>query len=256
MASRRPAEIAEHRHRFDQVANYANATHKCLLIIGRGSKTRELVGEVQDGIEVVGLAANPAHTSAQKFKYIEISLEHLNSTLFFGFERCQNVDCEARPVFRARENQQAHFSCRLPRMPPARQCRLATIPSSVGLSAEKPCLGLTSSVQSCLPCIHVQEKLSKGRLFSQKNSPLVPHFQNRRRLRIAEPLVKWMDVNWIAVLVHCKDGKEFEIIGNAFKITTSVLDVLASAAPLCEGSPQLCFAFGNIAFCFVGMSGG
>ena len=52
------------------------------------------------------------------------------------------------------------------RLPPARQC-LATTHCGMGPSAEKPCLGLTSCVQSCLPCIHVhaQEKLSKGRLF-------------------------------------------------------------------------------------------
>ncbi|CAJ1392807.1 unnamed protein product, partial [Effrenium voratum] len=34
----------------------------------------------------------------------------------------------------------------------------------------------------------------------------------------AEPFVEWMGVNWIAVLVHCEDGKDFEIVGNAFQV--------------------------------------
>ena len=46
-----------------------------------------------------------------------------------------------------------------------------------------------------------------------------------------EPSVTRMDVNWI---VCCEDGKEPEIIGSAFKITTRVSDVPTSAAPLCE----------------------
>ena len=65
MASRGRTKIDEHRGRFDNVAksNYADAQHKCLLIIGRqDSKMRDVVGAVKDGIEVVGLAANPAHS--------------------------------------------------------------------------------------------------------------------------------------------------------------------------------------------------
>ncbi|CAK9086531.1 unnamed protein product [Durusdinium trenchii] len=65
MASRRAADIEEHRNRFDQVTNYAKAKHKCLLIIGRhdqDSKLRKLVRDTWGGIEIVGLAANSAHT--------------------------------------------------------------------------------------------------------------------------------------------------------------------------------------------------
>ncbi|CAE7921964.1 unnamed protein product [Symbiodinium necroappetens] len=65
MASRGRTKIDEHRGRFDNIAksNYADAQHKCLLIIGRqDSKMRDVVGAVKDGIEVVGLAANPAHS--------------------------------------------------------------------------------------------------------------------------------------------------------------------------------------------------
>ena len=70
-----------------------------------------------------------------------------------------------------------------------------------------------------------------------------------------EPSVKRLDVNWIAVLVPCEDGTELETIGSAFKITTSVLDAHASAAPA-KDLFQLCFVFGNAASCFAGMSGG
>ena len=94
---------------------------------------------------------------------------------------------------------------------PARQC------CGVGLSAGQPCLGLTSSVQSCLPCVHVRERLSKGRL------------------------------NRIAVLVRCKDGKP-ETVGSAFKITASVSDAHASAAPLCEGSASALFCLRKCCF--------
>ena len=65
MASRRAAEIEEHRKRFDNVSmtNYADAKHKCLLIIGRQDSTmRKLVRDTRGGIEIVGLAANSAHT--------------------------------------------------------------------------------------------------------------------------------------------------------------------------------------------------
>ncbi|CAK9012727.1 unnamed protein product, partial [Durusdinium trenchii] len=42
---------------------YADAKHKCLLIIGRkDSKLRQLVQGTRGGIEIVGLAANSAHT--------------------------------------------------------------------------------------------------------------------------------------------------------------------------------------------------
>ena len=71
-------------------------------------------------------------------------------------------------------------------------------------------------------------------------------------MRIAEPLVKRMDVNWIAVLVPCKDGKEPETIGSAFKITAKVSDAHASAAPLCEGSTSALFCLRNAASCFAG----
>ena len=63
MAARRPAVIEEHRNRFDQVPNYKDAKHKCLLIIGRqDSQLRKLVRGTRGGIEIVGLAANSAHT--------------------------------------------------------------------------------------------------------------------------------------------------------------------------------------------------
>ena len=75
-------------------------------------------------------------------------------------------------------------------------------------------------------------------------------------VRIAEPFVEWMGVNWIAVLVHCEDGKDFEIVGNAFQVKGVLTNAATSAAPLCEGSTSACFAFGNVASCFAGMSGG
>ncbi|CAJ1440117.1 unnamed protein product [Effrenium voratum] len=89
------------------------------------------------------------------------------------------------------------------------------------------------------PAFMFERKLLKGRLPSQKNSRKAFPFVTRRNeafpkppppkstafVKIAEPLVKRMDVNWIAVLVHCEDGKDFEIVGNAFKITASVSDV-------------------------------
>ena len=63
MAARGRTAIEEHRSRFDTLPNYAKANHKCLLIIGRqNSNLRELVGDTQGGIEIVGLAANAAHT--------------------------------------------------------------------------------------------------------------------------------------------------------------------------------------------------
>ena len=63
MAARRPAVIEEHRNRFDRVPNYKDAKHKCLLIIGRqDSRLRKLVQYTRGGIEIVGLAANSAHT--------------------------------------------------------------------------------------------------------------------------------------------------------------------------------------------------
>ena len=68
MAARRAAEIEKHRNRFKNVSkkNYASAKHKCLLIIGRkGHQLRKLVQDTWggiEGIEIVGLAANSAHT--------------------------------------------------------------------------------------------------------------------------------------------------------------------------------------------------
>ena len=61
-----------------------------------------------------------------------------------------------------------------------------------------------------------------------------------------------MHVNWIAVLVPYEDGKNFEVIGNPFQVKEVLANAAASAADLF----QLCFAFGNVASCFVGMSGG
>ena len=63
MAARRPADIEEHRNRFDGATNYKHAKHKCLLIIGKqDSRLRKLVRETRGGIEIVGFAANAAHT--------------------------------------------------------------------------------------------------------------------------------------------------------------------------------------------------
>ena len=88
---------------------------------------------------------------------------------------------------------QAHFSRCLLRLPPARQCRPATTPSSVGLSAGKPCLDLTSScVQSCLPCVHVREKAVKGSTsFSEELSKCRPPPKSKAFVAIG-PLVKRM----------------------------------------------------------------
>ncbi|CAJ1448946.1 unnamed protein product [Effrenium voratum] len=48
--------------------------------------------------------------------------------------------------------------------------------------------------------------------------PKPPPPKSTAFVKIAEPLVKRMDVNWVAVLVHCEDGKDFEIVGNAFQV--------------------------------------
>ena len=63
MAACSPAVIEEHRNRFDRLPNYKDAKHKCLLIIGRqDSRLRDRVQGMLGGIEIVGLAANSAHT--------------------------------------------------------------------------------------------------------------------------------------------------------------------------------------------------
>ena len=64
MAACSPAVIKKkHRSRFDRLPNYKDAKHKCLLIIGRqDSQLRKLVQGTLGGIEIVGLAANSAHT--------------------------------------------------------------------------------------------------------------------------------------------------------------------------------------------------
>ena len=80
------------------------------------------------------------------------------------------VPTGAVATVRCRPGCLAHLPHCLPRMPPARQCRLATIPSSVGLSAEKPCLGLANSAQSCLPCVHAQEKLPPQKIVPPRKS--------------------------------------------------------------------------------------
>ena len=65
MAERSPAEIAEHRSRFDNASrpNYQRAAKKCLVIIGKLESVRKGVREVQGGIEVVGLAPNEGHVA-------------------------------------------------------------------------------------------------------------------------------------------------------------------------------------------------
>eukprot|EP00438_Fugacium_kawagutii_P015807 Skav218097 [mRNA] locus=scaffold1454:82189:84299:+ [translate_table: standard] len=63
MAACSRAVIKEHRSRFDRLPNYKDAKHKCLLIIGRqDSQLRKLVQGTLGGTEIVGLAANSAHT--------------------------------------------------------------------------------------------------------------------------------------------------------------------------------------------------
>ena len=63
MAERSPAEIAEHRNRFDNRSrpNYQEANKKCLVIIGKLEGVQKHVREVQGGIEVVGLVPNEGH---------------------------------------------------------------------------------------------------------------------------------------------------------------------------------------------------
>ena len=63
MAERSPAEIAEHRNRFDNRSrpNYQEANKKCLVIIGNLEGVQKHVREVQGGIEVVGLVPNEGH---------------------------------------------------------------------------------------------------------------------------------------------------------------------------------------------------
>ena len=65
MAERSPAEIAEHRSRFDNASrpNYQRAAKKCLVIIGKLESVQKRVREVQGGIEVVGLAPNEGHVA-------------------------------------------------------------------------------------------------------------------------------------------------------------------------------------------------
>ena len=65
MAARSPADIAEHRSRFDNASrpNYQEANKKCLVIIGKLESVRKRVREVQGGIEVVGLAPNEGHVA-------------------------------------------------------------------------------------------------------------------------------------------------------------------------------------------------
>eukprot|EP00438_Fugacium_kawagutii_P003152 Skav218932 [mRNA] locus=scaffold678:83969:85975:+ [translate_table: standard] len=63
MAARGTAVIEKHQNRFDRLPNYKDAKHKCLLIIGRqDSRLRDRVQATLGGIEIVGLAANSAHT--------------------------------------------------------------------------------------------------------------------------------------------------------------------------------------------------
>ena len=114
------------------------------------------------------------------------------------------------------------------RLPPARQCCLPTTCCGVGPSAEQHCPRLTSCVQSCLPCVHVQDKLSICRLPSQKNSRNVAHLQ----IEGVCGAIGYTD--GCKLDCFCEDGKEPEIIGSEFKITTRVSDVPTSAAPLCE----------------------
>ena len=65
MAARSPADIAEHRSRFDNVSrpNYQAANKKCLVIIGKLEGVLKHVREVQGGIEVVGLVPNEGHVA-------------------------------------------------------------------------------------------------------------------------------------------------------------------------------------------------
>ena len=67
-----------------------------------------------------------------------------------------------------------------------------------------------------------------------------PHFCVPGHCRATDEIC----LKWFAVLVKLEDGKEFELIGNAFKITASVVDVPASAAISFSDSR------------FAGMSGG
>ena len=72
--------------------------------------------------------------------------------------------------------------------------------------------------------------------------PKPPPPKSTAFVKIAEPLVKRMGVNRIAVLVRCEDGKDFEIVGNAFQVKGVLTNAATSAAPLCEGSTSACFA--------------
>ena len=130
MAARETAVVEQHRNRFDRMTAYKDAKHKCLLIIGReGSQLRRLVRDTRGGIEIVGLAANAAHTGyrvykrqgekvlnfsipcdgvarsvsfmdeepfykvspAQKFKNIRAGPILFRPTILLCFERCRNV---------------------------------------------------------------------------------------------------------------------------------------------------------------------
>ena len=67
-----------------------------------------------------------------------------------------------------------------------------------------------------------------------------PHFCVLGHCRATDEIC----LKWFAVLVELEDGEELELIGNAFKITASVVDVPTSAAISFSDSR------------FAGMSGG
>ena len=162
-------------------------------VSGRGSR---VAGRGSRGLGVSGLGVSGLGSRVSGFGWFRLEETSLN--LFSEVETCQSCTLQGSAWVRLFDHGQwaldffieqnmcliarRAFLCKaalitLLRLPPARQCCLPTTRCGVGPSAEQHCPRLTSCVKSCLPCVHVQDKLSICRLPSQKNSRNVAHLQ-------------------------------------------------------------------------------
>ncbi|CAE7300082.1 unnamed protein product [Symbiodinium sp. CCMP2592] len=94
MVSRSPKEVDSRRGRFDNASlkNYHNATRKCLVIIGGWEERDAVKRRVQStrgGIEIVGLAANGAHTGYNV--YIKRQVDNNIDTVVDFYIPCDGV---------------------------------------------------------------------------------------------------------------------------------------------------------------------
>ena len=94
MVSRSWKEVESHRGRFDNpsLQNYHHATRKCLVILGgwgNRRKVRERVEQTQGGIEIVGLAANVAHTGYNV--YVKRQIDNNIDTVVDFYIPCDGV---------------------------------------------------------------------------------------------------------------------------------------------------------------------